>query len=65
MVYEEGEKKIVDYGGPIVYDSGVIRGADPARDIAIPVNKAGNITLIVECPEENTQAIWAEPVVIK
>ena len=65
VVYEEGEKKIVDYGGPIVYDSGVIRGADPARDIAIPVDKAGNITLIVECPEEDTQAIWAEPVVIK
>ena len=65
VTYEEAEKKIVNYGGPIVYDSGVISGADRARDIVIPLGKTGNITLIVECPEDNTQAIWAEPLLIK
>jgi hypothetical protein len=65
VVYEEGEKRIVDCGGPIVYDSGVIGGSDPGRDIVIPLGEAGRLTLIVECPAENTQAIWADPVLVK
>ncbi len=65
VVYEEGEKKILDYGGPIVYDSGVITGVDAARDIVIPLGEAERITLIVECPAENTQSLWVEPVLVK
>jgi len=65
VTYEEGKKQIVDYGGTIVFDSGVVRGSDPARDIEIPLGEAEKITLIVECPVDNTQAVWAEPMLIK
>ena len=65
VVYEEAMATILDYGGPIVFDSEVITGRDTARDIVIPLGKAAKITLITECPEENTHALWVEPVLVK
>lgn len=65
VVYEEGEKAILDHGGPIAFDSGEVRGRDSARDIAVPLGKAAKLTLITECPGENTHSLWVEPVLIK
>ncbi len=65
VVYEAGEKAIADYGGPIVFDSGIITGADPSRQAVIPLGAASRLTLIVECPEANTHAIWAAPRLVK
>jgi len=65
VVYAAGEKTIEDHGGDIVFDSGVITGADSAISTAIPLGKATRITLIVECPGKNTSAIWAMPLLVK
>jgi len=64
-VYEEGEKAILDLGGPIAFYSGEMRGRDSAREMTLPLGKAAKITLITECPGENTHSLWVEPVLVK
>ena len=65
VVYEESAARILDYGGPIAYDSGCVCSADAARDVVVPLNAAGGITLISECPGPNGHALWVDPVLRK
>ena len=65
VVYEPGLATVLDYGGPIAFDSGVLTAAAPAIEIAVQLDGATGITLIVECPDEPTHALWVEPVLIK
>ena len=65
VVYEEASATISDYGGEVVFDSGVMTGTDTARKIAVPLGAAAGITLVAECPEEPTHALWVEPVLVK
>lgn len=65
VVYEPGQKTIIDYGGPVTFDSGVMTGADPARPVALPLTGASRLTLIVECPQASTHAVWGSPLLAK
>ena len=65
VVYGEAMATVLDYGGPIVFDSGVMTVNDAARELVLPLKGATKITLIVECPEKNTHALWVDPVLLK
>ena len=66
-VYEKYHTKLVTYGGPVVFESGVIRPDDPAQNVAVSLGDAARITLMVEGSEgiAKLHAIWGEPMLVK
>ncbi len=66
-VYRDAHNTLVDCGGDILYESGIMTGKDAYTDIEVNPGDAELITLFVECPgkNKNIHAIWAEPVLVK
>lgn len=70
--YADYHTRLLDYGGPVVYDSGALTAEDTVKEIVVSLGNTPKLTLLAErsllaggSNAQNVHAIWAAPLLLK